>query len=87
MSCSIRGAMARRSSQRGASLVEYALLLALIAVVCMVSVTFLGTSASGKFTGAKDAIDNTTTTVALSDQQRCVAAGGVWFRGACYYEH
>jgi pilus assembly protein Flp/PilA len=33
----------------GASLVEYALLVALIAVVCIVAITFLGTSASSKF--------------------------------------
>ena len=35
--------------QRGASLVEYALLVALIAVVCIVAVTFLGKSADSKF--------------------------------------
>ena len=35
--------------ERGASLVEYALLVALIAVVCIVAVTFLGQSASSKF--------------------------------------
>ena len=35
--------------ERGASLVEYALLVALIAVVCIVAITFLGTSASSKF--------------------------------------
>ena len=35
--------------ERGASLVEYALLVALIAVVCIVAVTFLGKSASDKF--------------------------------------
>ncbi len=33
---------ARVSSERGASLVEYALLVALIAVVCIGAVTFLG---------------------------------------------
>jgi len=32
----------RTSSERGASLVEYALLLALIAVVCIVAVSALG---------------------------------------------
>lgn len=37
--------------ERGASLVEYALLVALIAVVCIVAVTFLGKSASSKFEG------------------------------------
>jgi len=36
--------------ERGASLVEYALLVALIAVVCIVAVSFLGKSASSKFT-------------------------------------
>ena len=35
--------------ERGASLVEYALLVALIAVVCIVAITFLGNSASSKF--------------------------------------
>ena len=35
--------------ERGASLVEYALLLALIAVVCIAAITFLGKSASTKF--------------------------------------
>ena len=35
--------------ERGASLVEYALLVALIAVVCIAAVTFLGKSASSKF--------------------------------------
>ena len=36
-------------SERGASLVEYALLVALIAVVCIAAVTVLGKSASNKF--------------------------------------
>jgi pilus assembly protein Flp/PilA len=36
-------------SERGASLVEYALLLALIAVVCILAVTFLGGKARDKF--------------------------------------
>ena len=34
--------------QRGASLVEYALLVALIAVVCIVAISFLGGAASDK---------------------------------------
>ena len=33
----------------GASLVEYALLVALIAVICIVAIAFLGQSASSKF--------------------------------------
>ena len=36
-------------TEKGASLVEYALLVALIAVVCIAAVTFLGTSADEKF--------------------------------------
>ncbi|MBL8778993.1 MAG: Flp family type IVb pilin [Acidimicrobiales bacterium] len=36
-------------SERGASLVEYALLVALIAVVCIAAVTILGNNASKKF--------------------------------------
>jgi pilus assembly protein Flp/PilA len=38
----------RTDSERGASLVEYALLVALIAVVCVGAVTFIGTSANSK---------------------------------------
>ncbi len=40
---------ARVKSERGAALVEYALLLALIAVVCIVALQFLGGSAATKF--------------------------------------
>ena len=36
--------------EEGASLVEYVLLVALIAVVCIAAVTLLGKSASAKFT-------------------------------------
>ena len=36
-------------SERGASLVEYALLVALIAVVCIVAITVLGHKVSTKF--------------------------------------
>ena len=43
-------------SERGASLVEYALLVALIAVVCILAVTFLGRSASSKFSSVGSAI-------------------------------
>ena len=39
----------RIDDERGASLVEYALLVALIAIVCIAAVTALGESASGKF--------------------------------------
>jgi pilus assembly protein Flp/PilA len=42
--------------ERGASLVEYALLVALIAVVCIVAVSLLGTSASHKFSQVGSAL-------------------------------
>jgi pilus assembly protein Flp/PilA len=38
------------NTEKGASLVEYALLLALIAVVCIIAITTLGTKASNNFT-------------------------------------
>ena len=41
---------------RGASLVEYALLVALIAVVCIAAVTLLGRNASSKFSSVGSAI-------------------------------
>ena len=47
---------ARCKTDRGASLVEYALLVALIAVVCIVAVTFLGQNASSKFSSIGSAI-------------------------------
>jgi pilus assembly protein Flp/PilA len=40
----------------GASLVEYALLVALIAVVCILAITFLGRSASDKLSNVGSAI-------------------------------
>jgi len=46
--------------ERGASLVEYALLVALIAVVCIAAVTFLGRSADSKFNEIGSAVDSPT---------------------------
>ena len=43
---------------RGASLVEYALLVALIAIVCIVAVQFLGSSASSTFSGVGSNLAN-----------------------------
>jgi pilus assembly protein Flp/PilA len=48
---------AKVRSERGASLVEYALLVALIAVVCIVAVSFLGKSASSTFSGVGGSIN------------------------------
>lgn len=41
------GAVLGRSRERGASLVEYALLLALIAVVCLTAINYFGSSVGG----------------------------------------
>ncbi len=43
-------------TDRGASLVEYALLVALIAVVCIVAITFLGSAADQKFSSVGSAV-------------------------------
>ncbi len=47
---------AQAKTERGASLVEYALLVALIAVVCIAAVTALGSSASEKFSQVDSAV-------------------------------
>ena len=43
-------------TDRGASLVEYALLVALIAVVCIAAVSLLGKNASSKFSSVASAV-------------------------------
>ncbi|MBV8161597.1 MAG: Flp family type IVb pilin [Acidimicrobiia bacterium] len=40
-------------------MVEYALLVALIAIVCLVAVAFLGQSASSRFSSVGSAVGNT----------------------------
>jgi pilus assembly protein Flp/PilA len=49
---------ARFNDEKGASLVEYALLVALIAVVCIAAVTLLGKNASDKFDSVGQSISN-----------------------------
>jgi pilus assembly protein Flp/PilA len=49
---------ARFDEERGASLVEYALLVALIAVVCIAAITLLGSNASSKFSTVANSISN-----------------------------
>jgi pilus assembly protein Flp/PilA len=44
-------------SERGASLVEYALLVALIAVICVVAVTVLGEAASTSFSSTAEGLN------------------------------
>ncbi len=46
-------------TERGAALVEYALLLALIAVVCIVALDFLGDEAAEKFSDVGNSIAST----------------------------
>ena len=48
--------MAHIRSERGASLVEYALLVALIAVVCIAAVTALGGRAKSNFSSVSTRI-------------------------------
>jgi pilus assembly protein Flp/PilA len=48
----------RLSEERGATAVEYALMVALIAVVIIVAVTFIGTSASTKFDQVGSAVNS-----------------------------
>ena len=48
---------ARVQCERGASLVEYALLVALIAVVCIGAVTFLGREAADNFSQVGNSIN------------------------------
>ena len=51
---------AQAKTERGATLVEYALLVALIAVVCIAAVTVLGQSASAKFSDVNKNISGAT---------------------------
>jgi pilus assembly protein Flp/PilA len=46
------------TDERGASLVEYALLVALIAVVCIVAISFVGGRASTKFSNVGSNLGN-----------------------------
>jgi pilus assembly protein Flp/PilA len=48
----------RAQEERGATAVEYALMVALIAVVIIAAVTFLGESASDKFDTVGSAVNN-----------------------------
>lgn len=51
---------AQAKTERGASLVEYALLVALIAVVCIGAVTLLGKQANSTFSKTGNAISQGT---------------------------
>jgi len=43
-------------TEGGASLVEYAFLVALIAIVCILAITFVGTAASAKYSSVGSAL-------------------------------
>ena len=47
---------ARFDDEKGASLVEYALLVALIAIVCIAAITLLGNAASNQLSNAGNTI-------------------------------
>ena len=48
--------VAREDRERGATMVEYGLMLALIAVVCILAVTAIGARANGVFEDIRDAL-------------------------------
>ena len=61
-------------SERGASLVEYALLVALIAVVCIAAVTTLGKSASSRSAKKKCCNSSPTDARHPRSQRSCTSA-------------
>jgi len=46
----------RQREERGAAIVEYALLLVLIAVFCMIAVAFLGSQAANRFSKVGESV-------------------------------
>ncbi|GEM_PF-2424601 len=74
--------------ERGASLVEYALLVALVAVASIAALTSLGGTASGSLKSGSDGITNAaTTTVALTGCAAVHADGygtGAGYGWDCY---
>ena len=57
----------RHDDDLGASLVEYALLVALIAVVCITAITFLGKASSSKYSYFGHCWDKAGTAADMSD--------------------
>jgi pilus assembly protein Flp/PilA len=49
---------ARFDDEKGASLVEYALLVALIAIICIGAITLIGSNASDKLSTAGNSLAN-----------------------------
>jgi pilus assembly protein Flp/PilA len=59
------------SDESGATMVEYALMVALIAIVCIAAVSLLGTQIRGVFQSSAG-------TLAAASEEACVANGGDW---------
>lgn len=59
MSKALKLINAVRKDEEGAALVEYALLVGLIAVVCIIAVTQLGLAVSGKLSSACSSLGGT----------------------------
>ena len=62
------------NDESGATMVEYGLMIALIAVVCIGAVSFLGQQTAGSFQASGSAMN-------ASTENACVAAGGSWNAG------
>ena len=60
-----------KDNERGASAIEYALLLALIAIVAFSAVSFFGQSSGAGFGKSKDCIER-----AYTNQAPCQPSGG-----------
>ena len=50
-------AVVRRTNERGASLVEYVLLISLIALVCVAATKYLGTYTARPYSGAASGLE------------------------------
>lgn len=53
-----RGAAQSADDERGASLVEYALLVGLIAVVCITAMAFFGEAISSQYSGVGNSLNS-----------------------------
>jgi pilus assembly protein Flp/PilA len=60
--------------ESGATMVEYALMVALIAIVCIAAVSLLGTQIRGVF-------HSSATALGAAGQEACEANGGTWNLG------
>ena len=54
----VRRRRTRRDDEKGASVVEYALLVALIAIVCLVAINFFGGRVSNSFSKSGSTVES-----------------------------